>query len=455
GNQEALGNWDVRKKIRLDDSDFPIWKISLNASKFKFPLEYKYLIVDTETDEVLAWGGGPNRKITTISDKTLNIVNDEHFIRTIPSWHGTGVSIPVFSLRSEESFGVGEFNDLKKMVDWAKMTGQRIIQILPVNDTIVYHTNYDSYPYNAVSVYALHPIYLHLENLGMLKDEKQNEYFAQKKKEFNAKTFSDYQNVLNVKWEYFKMIYIQEKSKIFSSEDYQTFFETNKRWLMPYAAFSYLRDVYGTPNFREWKNFSCFDLKEIENFSSPEQPHYDEIAFYYFLQYHLHKQLSDVHQYARANGIAIKGDIPIGISPYSVDVWTEPELFNTQVQAGAPPDDFSVIGQNWGFPTYNWEEMEKSNYSWWKNRFQKLAEYFDAYRIDHILGFFRIWEIPNDAIWGLAGNFYPALPFTREELESKGLDWDENRFLKPYLKEHVLYATFGKYTEEILREYFL
>ena len=455
GNQEALGNWDVRKKIRLDDSDFPIWKISLNASKFKFPLEYKYLIVDTETDEVLAWGGGPNRKITTIFNKTLNIVNDEHFIRTIPSWHGTGVSIPVFSLRSEESFGVGEFNDLKKMVDWAKMTGQRIIQILPVNDTIVYHTNYDSYPYNAVSVYALHPIYLHLENLGMLKDEKQNEYFAQKKKEFNAKTFSDYQNVLNVKWEYFKMIYTQKKSKIFSSEDYQTFFETNKRWLMPYAAFSYLRDVYGTPNFREWKNFSCFDLKEIENFSSPEQPHYDEIAFYYFLQYHLHKQLSDVHQYARANGIAIKGDIPIGVSPYSVDVWTEPELFNTQVQAGAPPDDFSVIGQNWGFPTYNWEEMEKRNYSWWKNRFQKLAEYFDAYRIDHILGFFRIWEIPNDAIWGLAGNFYPSLPFTREELESKGLDWDENRFLKPYLKEHVLYATFGKYTEEILREYFL
>jgi 4-alpha-glucanotransferase len=455
GNQDALGNWDVTKKVRLDESQFPIWSIALDAGKITFPLEYKYLIVDNETDEVLAWGGGPNRVIQNVGKNPLNIVTDEHFIRTIPSWKTAGVAIPVFSLRSEEGFGIGEFNDLKKMVDWAKKTGQHIIQTLPINDTILYHTNYDSYPYNAVSVYALHPIYLRLEDVGKLKTKKQKDYFNLLKKELNSKTFSDYQNVMNAKWEFFKIIYPQESPVIFDSEDYKAFFKSNKEWLVPYAAFSYLRDLNGTPEFGKWKEYNQYDKSEIEAFSSSELPHYHEIAIYYFLQYHLHKQLIEVHNYARNNGIAIKGDIPIGVSPRSVDAWVEPELFNTNMQAGAPPDDFSATGQNWGFPTYNWELMEKDGYQWWKKRFNKLSEYFDAYRIDHILGFFRIWGIPVDAVWGLTGSFQPALPFSRNELEAKGLWWDENRFLKPYLKEHVLYATFGKYTDDVIREYLL
>lgn len=455
GNQDSLGNWDVKKKVRLDESQFPIWSISFDSSKIKFPLEYKYLIVDSKTDEVLAWGGGPNRILEKADKTALTVVTDEHFIRTIPSWKATGVAIPVFSLRSEDGFGIGEFNDLKKMVDWAKKTGQRIIQILPINDTILYHTNYDSYPYNAVSVYALHPIYLHLESIGKLKTKKSKDYFQAKKTELNGKNFSDYQNVLNAKWEYFQLIYPQESPAIFASEDYKSFFEANNEWLVPYAAFSYLRDLNGTPEFSKWKDFSIYSKQEITEFTLPDTSHYQEIAFYCFLQYHLHKQLIEVHDYARENGIAIKGDIPIGVSPRSVDAWVEPELFNTNVQAGAPPDDFSATGQNWGFPTYNWELMEKDVYQWWRKRFQKLAEYFDAYRIDHILGFFRIWEIPVDAVWGLTGSFHPAKPFTRGEIESKGLRWDENRFLKPYLKEHVIYSTFGKYSDEVTREYLL
>jgi len=455
GNQEALGNWDESRKVRLDDSHFPLWSIALNATKFKFPLEYKYLMVDAGTDAVIAWGGGPNRVIQGIDSNSLTVANDEHFIRTTPSWKGTGVAIPVFSLRSEEGFGIGEFNDLKKMVDWAKKTKQRIIQTLPINDTILYHTNYDSYPYNAVSVYALHPIYLHLEGLGKLRDKKQKVYFETQKQELNAKSFSDYQNVMNVKWEFFTAIFPQESPAVFASEAYQSFFEENKEWLVPYAAFSYLRDLNGTPNFKKWKEFSGYQKSEIEAFSAPGTTYYNDIAIYYYLQFHLHKQLVEVHQYARANGIAIKGDIPIGVSPRSVDAWMEPDLFNTNMQAGAPPDDFSVTGQNWGFPTYNWELMEKDGYQWWRKRFQKLAEYFDAYRIDHILGFFRIWEIPVDAVWGLTGSFHPALPYTRGELESNGLRWDEDRFLKPFLKKQVLTSIMGKYTEEVIREYLL
>lgn len=454
GNQKALGNWDVSKKIKLNDGDYPIWSVAFDASEFVFPLEYKYLIVETSTDEVLAWGGGPNRSIEEIKFDKINIFTDEHFLRTIPSWKGTGVAIPVFSLRSKKSFGTGEFYDLKLMVDWAVKTGQRIIQTLPINDTILYHTNYDSYPYNAVSVYALHPIYLNVETVGKIKDIDRKGFFEAKKKELNAKTFSDYQNVMNAKWEYLREIYPQERKKIFASVAFKNFFDKNKEWLVPYAVFSYLRDLNGTPEFGKWKEFSTYNKDEILAFSSPDKNHYHEIAFFYFIQFHLDKQLTEVHDYARSKGIAIKGDIPIGVSPRSVDAWVEPQLFNLQVQAGAPPDDFSATGQNWGFPTYNWELMEKDGYQWWKNRFQKLAEYFDAYRIDHILGFFRIWEIPVNDVWGLTGSFHPALPFTRQELESRGLWWNEERYLKPYLKEHVLYSVFGKYTDEVTREYF-
>ncbi|HEY6914485.1 MAG TPA: 4-alpha-glucanotransferase, partial [Paludibacter sp.] len=287
------------------------------------------------------------------------------------------------------------------------------------------------------------------------KTKAQKEYFQTKKQELNAQTFSDYQNVMNVKWEFFKIIYPQESPAIFASYDYKQFFEANKEWLVPYAAFSYLRDLNGTPSFGKWAEYSVYNKAEIDALTSPNQSHYNEISFYYFLQYHLHKQLVEVHDYARANGIAIKGDIPIGVSPRSVDAWVEPELFNTNMQAGAPPDDFSATGQNWGFPTYNWELMEKDGYQWWRKRFQKLAEYFDAYRIDHVLGFFRIWGIPVDAVWGLTGSFQPALPLTPEELHAKGLWWDEDRFLNPFLKEHVLYATFGKYTDEVIREFLL
>ena len=170
---------------------------------------------------------------------------------------------------------------------------------------------------------------------------------------------------------------------------------------------------------------------------------FDQIAIHYFLQFHLDKQLKEVHEYALEQGVALKGDIPIGVSPDSVEVWTEPELFNIHAQAGAPPDDFAVSGQNWSFPTYNWDKMEKDQYGWWRRRFQQLEKYFDAYRIDHILGFFRIWEIPETDVWALKVEIRQYLLRLRK-LRRRDV-MDEKRFLKPYLKKHVLKAIFGNH----------
>ncbi len=453
GNQAILGNWDEDKKIKLNEENYPLWSLELNPKDIKFPLEYKYLIVDTKTDQVLAWGGGPNRSVKNADQNACTIVTDENFIRTVSPWKTAGVAIPVFSLRSEDSFGTGDFIDLKKMVDWAKITGQHIIQTLPINDTILNHSNYDSYPYNAVSVYALHPIYLRLERIGIPRRKKDTAYFEKRKKELNENSFSDYQNVLDEKWKYFRLIFGQEGDEVLRSADFKKFFEKNSKWLVPYAVFSCLRDRYNTPDCSKWPEYQKYDNEVVEALAAPDSPYYKEIALFYFLQYHLHIQLIEVHNYAHANGVALKSDVPIGVSPRSVDAWVEPRLFNLNMQAGAPPDDFSVTGQNWGFPTYNWDEMAKDEYRWWKERFRKFMEYFDAYRIDHVLGFFRIWEIPENAVWAMTGSFSPSLPFSIHELQSHGVWWDENRYLKPYLREHVIRAILGKYADDVMREY--
>ena len=454
GNQEFLGNWDVSKKVRLNDDHFPLWRIHFDADNIQLPFEYKYLIVDSKTDEVLAWEAGANRKVERYEHNSYQIVTDEHLVRTIPSWKGAGVAIPVFSLRSKQGYGVGDFQDLKLLVDWATVTGQQIIQILPINDTILHHTNQDSYPYNAVSVYALHPIYLNLDAVGKIKHRGLRAIYAKERERLNSKSFVDFLEVMMLKFDYCLAMYAQTSQKIFKSVDFKKFFNKNSTWLIPYAVFSYLRDQHGTPDFSKWKILKTYNQEEVAAIASPEHAFHDNIAFYYFIQYHLDKQLTEVHDYARSRGVVIKGDIPIGVSPHSVDAWVDAELFNTSMQAGAPPDDFSATGQNWGFPTYNWELMEKDDYQWWSKRLQKLAEYFDAYRIDHILGFFRIWEIPQKDVWGLTGCFHPALPFTVSELQSRGLVWDEVRFVKPYLKEHLLQEVFGEDAPEIIKTYF-
>jgi len=348
GNQEALGNWNPDKALFMSDINFPEWQIEFDASQITYPLEYKFLLYSIETDEIECWENNPNRYIGDyqISDEQTVIISDRYVYFDIPAWKGAGVAIPVFSLRSETSFGIGDFGDLKKMIDWAVKTDQKIVQILPINDTTMTGGWTDSYPYNSISIYAFHPIYTNIDELGKLKDENTAKAFADKQKELNALPMLNYEAVSEAKWEYFRLIFAQEGEEVLASDDFRSFFETNKEWLKPYAAFSYLRDVYKTPNFREWPVQTVYNSKQIDELIHPGTPEYKDIAIYYYIQYNLHLQLLEATLYARAHGIVLKGDIPIGISRNSVEAWTEPYYFNLNGQAGAPPDDFSVNGQN-------------------------------------------------------------------------------------------------------------
>lgn len=334
-----------------------------------------------------------------------------------------GVAVPVFSLKSNDSFGIGEFNDLKYLADWCQKVGLKIIQILPINDTHTDGSWNNSYPYKAISTKALHPIYLNLSKMGTLYNENDKEYFDRQRDILNAKDYVDYPQVIKVKYEFFKKIFSQTWNEVRNSYDYHVFFEKNKEWLAPYA------------------EFCC------------QQPTANsQHEFYYFLQYHLDKQLTEAVDYLHQKGIALKGDIPIGVGRHSVEAWTSPHLFNLDSQAGAPPDSFAAEGQNWGFPTYNWEAMAQDNYKWWRERLTQMSRYFDAYRIDHILGFFRIWEIPYEYTQGLLGHFSPAMGYQLSAVSCQ-LSANEERLTKPYIRGHFLHEYFGEFTDEVREKY--
>ncbi|MEZ4775100.1 MAG: 4-alpha-glucanotransferase [Bacteroidia bacterium] len=456
GNHPSLGEWKEEKAVVLSDNEYPMWQTYVSLAAKPGIIEYKYGIYDTATKKIVSWETGENRKLYHIPQrgkKIAVVVTDIKFRYENPFWRAAGVAIPVFSLRSESSTGVGEFADINLLVDWAVRTGMKLVQILPVNDTVATHTWTDSYPYAAISVFALHPIYLSPEKMGKLKSAKSMKVFEEERKTLNALPEVDYEGVMKLKSSYFKALYDQEKKKVFASSAYKQFFETNRDWLLPYGVFSMLRDRYHTPDFSQWPEFSVYDAQAVEAFASPDSAHFDDIGVHYFIQYHLHLQLHEAASYARSQGVVLKGDIPIGIYRHSVDAWTSPHLYHMNAQAGAPPDDFAITGQNWGFPTYNWEEMAKDDFAWWKDRLIQLSAYFDAFRIDHILGFFRIWEIPGHAVEGLLGQFSPSLPLSREELESKGLYMDYDRFCKPYIPAYLVGEFFGEYTERAVSEF--
>ena len=448
GSNTLLGSWDAGKVLRMNSANFPEWNIELPLDRLEIPFNFKFVILDSKSGAISMWETGNNRMFDTLPASADCIIEYSglRFCNAPTSWKGAGTAIPVFSLRSEEDFGCGDFLDIIKMVDWCAMTGQKILQLLPVNDTTMTGTWTDSYPYNGNSTFALHPMYIRPEAVAKLKDAGERARFDKLRKKLNESPTVDYEAVNKAKEEYMRALYAQERQSLARKKDFKAFVESNSEWLRPYAAFRLLRDRYNTPDMSKWEEYAVYDENRIDALCKAEG---EETGYHYFVQYHLDRQLRQARDYAHSKGIVLKGDIPIGISRTSVDAWVYPRIFNLSSQAGAPPDDFSVLGQNWGFPTYNWDEMARDGFSWWKARFRKMQEYFDAYRIDHILGFFRIWQIPIDTLHGLLGVFNPALPFSPEEIRDQyGFNLNIEIQTHPLIMQWMLGDFFGPYAEE-------
>ena len=396
--------WGESLALVLNDRKYPmewgeggVWSVTVKDCTAAALKDYTYVVMREGLIWRTEWKHHSSKMAREISDKWIDCpipgcpFPREHQAAKFdrPGFRGAGTAIPVFSLRTESDFGIGEFKDLRPLVDWAAATGQCIIQLLPVNDTTRKGEWKDSYPYSPISSFALHPLYINLQALGI----RETVAFKKEQAELNALEELDYPRVFQAKMKYMRKAFKTRGARDMDTPGFKKFVLENEYWLEEDAQFCARRDSL-------------------------------EPEYYRWMQWHLDKQFAAEVKYARGRGVSLKGDLPIGVSSDSAEAYWHPELFNLDSTAGAPPDYFSKDGQNWGFPTYNWEEMAKDDFAWWKARLRKMSQYFDAFRIDHILGFFRIWEIPAGIRSGLAGHFNPALPYSPEEIYNMHLPID-------------------------------
>jgi 4-alpha-glucanotransferase len=476
GSNNALGDWSVNKAILMTEHSVNEWIVNVDASTFEHgkdekPIEFKFVVFNEKTVTTgntlqgfvpnieptsALWETADNRTLTPLmlqaGEEAVYDLGQAFF--AIYNTKVAGTLVPLFSLRTKGSFGVGDIGDLKAMTDYISATHQRVLQLLPINDTIQTRTWTDSYPYSCISIFAIHPMYIDLRQLPEIKDENDRKRMTMLQNELNSLDNIDYERVNNGKEEYMHIIFEQEGKSIMATSGYKKFIKDNDSWLIPYSIYCSLRDKYGTADFTLWPENNSWDEGLRKQLSDRHEQMHGNLGFYIFMQYILDVQMSKAHEYARSKGVILKGDIPIGVSRYGCDVWTEPRYFNLDSQAGAPPDAFSTNGQNWGFPTYNWDEMLADDCKWWKRRFKHMAKYFDAYRIDHVLGFFRIWDIPLHSIQGLLGQFSPALGLTKQEIEAYGLIFKENIYTKPFIADWVIERVFGPHANYV-RDKFL
>ena len=408
GSHPSIGSWNTSRYLQMQYVGSGEWMLSVDAMGWLMPVEYKYVVVDITNHSLVAWEEGDNRLVEAengqLDDGQVLVLYGGGLRLCEQPWRAAGVSIPVFSLRSEHSYGVGDFGDLKRMVDWAVATGMKMIQLLPVNDTTTNHQWTDSCPYNIVSFFALHPHYVDLEAAGTLRSKQKMTKFLRRRQELNALHYSDYEAVDRVKSEYLHELFEEQGKKVLESKECKAFVADNEDWLTPYA------------DYRQ-----------------------EPADYVHFVQYLLHTQLKSAADYARQQGVVLKGDLPIGVHRDSLVARQHPELFHQDTQAGAIPDSVSR-GANWGFPTYNWDEPL---FTMLRRRLIHLSQYFDALRIDHVLGYFRIWEIPADAVDGTLGHFSPSLPLTVDEIEYFGLPFRKELYTRPFINDRLIDRLFG------------
>lgn len=450
GAAQALGNWNEAQSLPMLYTGH-WWEIELEAGQLVETCAYKYGVWDNASNKWIGYETGGDRLLSLPADAvTSDCILHDGFVR-LPNntWRGAGLSIPIFSIRTQQSFGVGEFSDLPLLADWASQLGFRLIQILPVNDTTAFHNWKDSYPYAGISAFALHPIYISLSSIAGEEHADLLTAWEPTRRNLNEQSVVDYEGVMHAKWTILRSLYERIGKECLASGEYKSYWKEQQHWLKPYCLFSYLRDKHQTADFSEWPEHNAYDEQAVKPLFKSGTKSAKAIAFYGFIQFHLHLQLKQAVQYLHKKGIILKGDIPIGINRHGCDAWVAPELYHMNWQAGAPPDDFTAIGQNWGFPTYNWQRMQADGFHWWKQRFRQMELYYDAFRIDHILGFFRIWSIPTHAVEGLLGRFVPAIPVRAQEFLQKGIPFDPKRFCQPYITSHYLHQLFGEQADDI------
>ena len=352
--------------------------------------------------------------------------------------HFTGVAVPVAALRSEECCGAGEFADLVPLGQWCADAGLDLIQLLPVNDT-----GGNSSPYSAVSAFALHPLHIRLQEVpGASRYAEEIERFREEAAAFEqgARGRFSYPRTLAFKLSLLARMFADNAAAIETDPAFAAWQEQNP-WVVPYAVFTVLR---GENESRPWATWPAMGSPTSGQILEWWESHREQCLLPAWIQYHAEIQLTAASRSLQEMGVSLKGDLPILMSEESADVWAQRRYFDLSGRAGAPPDMFSPDGQNWGFPVYDWEALARDDFRWWKERLRQAGKFFHAFRIDHVLGFFRIWRIPRGELTGLLGRFSPSAGLTQAEMQQRGFDEGRLRWLSvPHVSGAELASAFG------------
>ena len=356
----------------------------------------------------------------------------------------SGVAVPVFSLHSKDSVGIGEFLDLVPFGDWAKKCGLNVIQILPVNDT-----GYESSPYSARSAFALNPAFIRLQIIRGAEAFDSDIKALQKKYAGTSKVH--YSDIAREKREILRKIFDANYTQLNRNVALSKWIEANP-WVKPYAVYAMRKEKNGEASWR-----SCSEDRDPTalRISALLRKSHKDALFQCWMQFEAEAQFKVASNKLTEMGIRIKGDIPILINEDSADVWCNRQYFSLDDRAGAPPDMYSYSGQNWGFPTYRWDVLEQEDFKWWRDRLAQASKFYHAYRIDHVLGFFRIWAIPQNQRTGILGHFSPAIPVSLSTLTSAGFKKETIEYLQnPNMSKNQLRAFLGDATDACVSKYF-
>ncbi|MGP1459164.1 MAG: 4-alpha-glucanotransferase [Treponema sp.] len=344
----------------------------------------------------------------------------------------TGITVPLGALYTEENTVIGEYTAIPALADFAKKSGLTVIQLLPVNDTGTH-----SSPYSGLSAFALHPIYIDIHALPEFEaasksDKKFASLYADMIKKFPCDKNSryDYAGILTAKTELLKRLYktTDTAANAAPSAEIDAWIAKNP-WIADYAVYKNLKDKYEQASWKDWeekdRRLKDGEIQKRWNAKGSKKAH----LFYAWVQMRAAEQFKAAADAVRALGITLKGDMPILMNEDSCDAWALPDIFNHNLRAGSPVDGENPTGQNWGFPTYDWTRLKERKYDWWIDRLKSAEQYYGAYRLDHILGFFRIWAIPERETTAVLGRAVPYAAITKEELNANGFDDARIRWL--------------------------
>lgn len=413
GSDPSIGAWQVEHGISLT--------LSRHGYLMQFPKAWptEYKLVLRERSGRALWEEGANRHYQPTEEGrfVLHTLTPPHFegLTEAPPPTLTGTAVPLFSLRGKHTMGIGDFGAALELLDWMEAEGQSVLQLLPIYDTTFTRTEADSYPYSAVTTYGLHPNYLDLPRLPGYAEAPERAEWEARGRALEALSQIDYMGVTQLKEEVVLTLYKQWR-KGREKADFTTFVAKEGGQLLSYALFTAIRDLYPDRQVKDYPPYKevLAEWQATQSYDGHSLTQAVERCQY--VQYYLYQQLEELQNKAHHRGILLKGDLPIGVSRNSVDVWVAPHLFCLDKEAGSPPDAFSKEGQDWAFPTYNWEAMATEGYAWWHRRLSRMSRQFDALRIDHILGFFRIWSIPAGSGDASAGWYVPAVGYRAEEV---------------------------------------